>query len=230
MRELETLIGTRLLEKLMFSRLFGKKPPEKPKTPEIMGLYLGGSFQIEPLKLRLLEPQLIIDKAASTHIIQAVGEVDLDTGGKILRFYTDDDAYLQVILDGGVTESHITDVKLWYFYETKTVGSEKQWQSLINTDISQPQYKIEDYTFSRVWDAVGDNSPPVAMTERTYEEDGDISETDQFVMLYERKLDDDQVETLLVTGEEKLVNGNLDRCLVISTGFNLTQGDITING
>ena len=77
---------------------------------------------------------------------------------------------------------------------------------------------------------MGDKSPPVAMTERTYEEDGDISETDQFVMLYERNLDDDQVETLLVTGEEKLVNGNLDRCLVISTGFNLTQGDITING
>jgi hypothetical protein len=214
----------------MFSRWFNKKSPEKVKTPEIMGLYLGGSFQIEPLKLRVLEPQLIIDKAASTHIIQAVGEVNLDTGGKILRFYTDDDAFLQVILDGGDTESHITDVKLWYFYETKTVGSEQQWQGLINSDISQPRYNIEGFTFKRVWDAVGDNSPPVAMTERTYEEDGDVSETDQFVMLYERALDDDQVEALLVSGEEKLINGNLDRCLVLSTGFNLTQGDITING
>lgn len=214
----------------MFSRLFGKKTPEKAKTPEIMGLYLGGSFQIEPLKLRVLEPQLIIDKAASTHIIQAVGEVNLDTGGKILRFYTDDDAFLQVILDGGDTENHISDVKLWYFYETKTVGSEQQWQTLIKEGISQPHYSLEGFSFSRVWDAIGDSSPPVAMTEQTYEEDGDISETDQFVMLYERQLEDDQIETLLVSGEEKLVNGNLDRCLVISTGFNLTQGDITING
>ncbi|MDP5040363.1 MAG: YjfK family protein [Paraglaciecola sp.] len=214
----------------MFSRLFGKKAPEKAKTPEIMGLYLGGSFQIEPLKLRVLEPQLVINKAASTHIIQAVGEVNLDTGGKILRFYTDDDAFLQVILDGGDTESHITDVKLWYFYETKTVGSDKQWETLINEGISQAHYNVEEYQFSRVWEAIGDKSPPVAMTERTYEEDGDVSETDQFVMLYERALDDDQVETLLVCGEEKLINGNFDRCLVLSTGFNLTQGDITING
>lgn len=214
----------------MFSRFFAKKKPEKAKTPEIMGLYLGGSFQIEPLKLRVLEPQLIINKAASTHIIQAVGEVNLDTGGKILRFYTDDDAFLQVILDGGDTENHITDVKLWYFYNTTTVGSDAQWQNLINQDISKAYYETEGYTFSRVWEAIGDISPPVAMTERTYEEDGDISETDQFVMLYERQLEDDQVETLLVSGEEKLVNGNLDRCLVLSTGFNLTQGDITING
>lgn len=214
----------------MFSRWFGKKPDTKVKTPEIMGLYLGGSFQIEPLKLRMLEPQLMIEKAASTHIIQAVGEVNLDTGGKILRFYTDDDAFLQVILDGGDTENHITDVKLWYFYSTTTIGNEQQWKSLIKDGISKPQYQLDDTRFDRVWDAVGEESPPVAMTELTYEEDGDVSETDQFVMLYERQLEDDQLETLLVSGEEKLVNGNFDRCLVISTGFNLNQGDITING
>ncbi|KXI28537.1 YjfK family protein [Paraglaciecola hydrolytica] len=214
----------------MFSRLFGKKPEPKASTPEIMGLYLGGSFQIEPLKLRMLEPQLIIEKAASTHIIQAVGEVNLDTGGKILRFYTDDDAFLQVILDGGDTENHITDVKLWYFYSTTTIGNEQQWKSLIKDGISKAQYPLEDTRFTRVWDAVGDESPPVAMTEKTYEEDGDVSETDQFVMLYERQLDGGEVETLLISAEEKLVNDNFDRCLVISTGFNLTQGDITING
>lgn len=214
----------------MFSRFFAKKPETKAKTPEIMGLYLGGSFQIEPLKLRMLEPQLMIEKAASTHIIQAVGEVHLDTGGKILRFYTDDDAFLQVILDGGDTENHISDVKLWYFYSTTTIGNEQQWKTLIKDGVSQAHYTLEDFSFNRVWDAVGEESPPVAMTEKTYEEDGDVSETDQFVMLYERQLDDDQIETLLVSAEEKLVNGNFDRCLVISTGFNLTQGDITING
>ena len=215
----------------MFSKLFGKKDtPTTPKAPEIMGLYLGGSFQIDPLRLKLIEPSLIIDLAASSHIIQGVGEVDLDTGGKILRFYTDDDAFLQVVLDGGVTENHITDVKLWYFYETKTVGSDAQWQQLLKNEISQPQYSLEGHTYQRVWDAVGDISPAVAMTEKTYEEDGDTSETDQFVMLYERELEGNNVETLLVSGEEKLVGQNLDRCLVISSGFNIEQADITING
>lgn len=215
----------------MFGKLFGKKDQnEKPKAPEIMGLYLGGSFEIDALKLRLIEPQLVIDSAASQHLIQAVGEAHLDTGGKILRYYTDDDAFLQVILDGGDTENHITDVKLWYFYETKTVGSESQWQQLVNKDISQPYYDLETYRFQRVWDAVGQESPPVAMTEKTYELDGDISETDQFVMLYERALDGDMSETLLVCGEEKVIDNNFDRCLVISTGFDIQPTDIQING
>jgi hypothetical protein len=215
----------------MFGKLFGKKSEQdKPKTPEIMGLYLGGSFEIDPLKLRLLQPDLIIDGAASQHLIQAIGEVNLDTGGKILRFYTDDDAYLQIILDGGDDENHITDVKLWYFYETKTVGSEAQWQELLKNTISQPKYSLDSHEYRRVWDAIGDESPPVAMTEKTYELDGDISETDQFVMLYERALNGDTVETLLVTGEEKLINNNFDRCLVTSTGFDVEPADITING
>jgi hypothetical protein len=215
----------------MFSKLFGKKTIDtKPKAPEIMGLYLGGSFEIDPLKLKLLQPHLLIDGAAQHHLIQAVGEVNLDTGGKILRFYTDDDAFLQVILDGGDTENHISDVKLWYFYETKTVGSEAQWQSLLKNGISQPLYELQGHSFTRVWDAVGEESPPVAMTEKTYEEDMDISETDQFVMLYERELVGGEVETLLVSGEEKVINNNLDRCLVLSTGFNLQQSDIKING
>ncbi len=215
----------------MFSKLFGKKTQtNKVKAPEIMGLYLGGSFELDPLKLRLIEPELVIEKAASHHLIQAVGEVNLDTGGKILRFYTDDDAFLQVVLDGGDTENHITDVKLWYFYETKTIGSESQWKQTIETGISSPQYSLEGHQYQRVWDAVDEQSPPVAMTEKTYEEDGDTSETDQFVMLYERPIGHDEVETLLVSGEEKLVNHNFDRCLVVSTGFNIGQADIKING
>ncbi|MCG7811732.1 YjfK family protein, partial [Alteromonas sp. MCA-1] len=34
----------------MFSKLFKKSEPKKPKSPEIMGLYLGGSFELDNLK------------------------------------------------------------------------------------------------------------------------------------------------------------------------------------
>lgn len=218
----------------MFSKLFGSKKKQthesRPSSPEIMGLYLGGSFEIDPLKLKLLEPHLKINGAANQHLIQAVGKIMLDTGGVMFRFYTDDDAFLQVITDGGESESHITDVKLWYFYETKTVGSQAQWSELIAHGISKPHYKLDNDAYTRVWDAVGDLSPPVAMTETTYEQDGDISTTDQFIMLYERDLGDDNVEALLVAGEEKIVDSNHDRCLVISTGFDVSPADITING
>ena len=179
----------------MFKKWFSKPEEGKPQAPEIMGLYLGGSFELDELKLRLIVPDLMIDAPAGKQIIQAVGEAPLDSGGKMLRFYTDDDAFLQVILDGGDTESHITDVKLWYFYDTKTVGNDAQWQSQLSTAISQPEYQLDGYSFTRVWDAVGEESPPIAVTETTYEEDGDISKTDQFMMLYERVIGDDLVES-----------------------------------
>ncbi|MDN4503753.1 YjfK family protein [Alteromonadaceae bacterium BrNp21-10] len=215
----------------MFSKLFGRKEePKKPSAPEVMGLHLGGSFEIDALKLRLIEPKLLIEKAATTHLIQAVGEAHLDSGGKILRFYTDDDAFLQVVLDGGDTENHITDVKLWYFFDTQTIGNDSQWQQTLKQQVSQPEYTLAGETFSRVWNAVGDESPPVAMTEKTIEEDNDISETDQFVMLYERAIGEDEFESLMISAEEKLIGNNFDRCLVISTGFNLQAADIRING
>ncbi|MFC3094651.1 DUF2491 family protein [Alteromonas sediminis] len=216
----------------MFSKLFGSKPakPSRPESPQIMGLYLGGSFELDELKLKLITPELTIEKPASHHLIQAVGEAHLDSGGKMLRFYTDDDAFLQIILDGGDTENHITDVKLWYFYDTQTIGNDSQWTQALNHTISTPTYQVDGNEFTRVWNAVGEVSPPVAVTEKTFEEDGDTSETDQFMMLYERPLDDDRTESLLVVGEEKIIGNNADRCLVISTGFDIQPADIRING
>ena len=69
-----------------------------------------------------------------------------------------------------------------------------------------------------------------AVTETTYEEDGDVSNTDQFMMLYERPINDHLAESLLVAGEEKMVGYNADRCVVVSTGFDIQPSDIKING
>lgn len=219
-----------MFKKWLNSAFGSASKPTRPKAPEIMGLYLGGSFEIDTLKLKLLEPQLVIEGAAAQHLIQSVGEVNLDTGGKILRFYTDDDAFLQVVLDGGDTENHITDVKLWYYFNTQTIGNESQWREALKTQVSQPVYELEGYQYQRVWEALGEESPPVAMTETTYEEDGDVSETDQFIMLYERAIDSDNIEALMVSAEEKIIQQNHDRCLVFSTGINIQSGDIRING
>lgn len=70
----------------MFSKLFKKSEPKKPKSPEIMGLYLGGSFELDNLKLSLLEPELTIEGAARSQLIQAVGEAPLDTGALCFAF------------------------------------------------------------------------------------------------------------------------------------------------
>lgn len=216
----------------MFSKLFGKQKKEEPKNqaPEILGLRLGGAFNLDELKLKLIEPNLIVEGVAKTQFIQAVGKVQLDSDTTVLRFYTDDEGFIQVLLSGGTSEEHISDVKLWYFYETKGVAGQNQWDQLLASGISFPQTKLEEYTFRRVWESTDSESPPVAMTEKTYSEDNKVTETDQFVMLYEREASEDSMEYVMISGEEKIQGNHADRCLVKSTGFDLSPADIDIIG
>ena len=216
----------------MFKKWFGKKDSENKavSAPEIMGLRLGGAFELDPLKLRLIEPHLVVQGVAKTQFIQAVGEVKLDENTTVLRFYTDDEGFLQVFLTGGMTENHISDVKLWYFYETKGISTSKDWQHHLSNAISTPNKRFEGNDYARVWGDSDLSSPPVAMTEKTYSEDGSVSETDQFAMLYERKATDSIFEYLMFSGEEKIIRNSADRCVVTCTGFDVQPADIEIIG
>jgi hypothetical protein len=216
---------------LVFKRWFEKKQkPAAVKTPEIIGLRLGGAFELDELKLRLIEPSLVVEGVAKTQLIQAVGIVALDESSTVLRYYTDDDGFLQVLLTGGMTENHIDDVKLWYFYDTKAIADDSQWEYLLKEVISQPSVTLEEYHYQRVWEGANSQSPPVAMTEKTHVENGSISETDQFAMLYEREFEGGQFEYLMKVGEERVIDNRLDRCIVTSTGFDLRPADIEIIG
>ncbi|HMW72565.1 MAG TPA: YjfK family protein, partial [Cellvibrionaceae bacterium] len=201
--------------------------PSLPKAPEVLGLFLGGSVKIDPLKLRLVEPDLIIEGAASDQIIQAVGVIDLDPQTQILRFYTDDDGFIQVLQSGGKGDEYVADVKLWYFYETRSVGND--WEQVLKHNISLPEYSLDGHTFTRSWQAAGSDNPPVAMTEKTYHLEGSVSETDQFLMLYERQANENLAEYLTLAGEESLCAGTFERNLVICTGFDLSAADFTAN-
>jgi hypothetical protein len=69
------------------------------------------------------------------------------------------------------------------------------------------------------------------MQEETYDESNEVSETDQFVMLFERELSDGSFEQLYLSAEESLNDSNqLERCLVISTGVKLSPTQIRVNG
>ena len=216
----------------MFSKLFGNKQKNNPRSaaPSIMGLRLGGSFEIDPLLLRLTIDDLVIDGCASTQIIKSAGIVDLD-GTWIFRFYTDDDAFLQVVAEGGKADEHVVDVKLFHFYDTQDISSQAIWDQLLNEKIGAATYGLEGYTYSRVWTSAGDYHNPVHMAEKTYDDDGEFSVTDQFTMLFERPITGGQTESLLLAAEEKEEeSGNLSRCFVLSTGITLTPAQLTIHG
>ncbi len=215
----------------MFSKLFGKSQPEDKlaDTPSIMGLRLGGSFEVDALLLKLIEDQLVVQGVATRQIIQAAGVVDLD-GSWVFRFYTDDDAFLQVIAEGGKSDEHVVDVKLFHFYDTQDVSQQTVWDTLLRDKMGTASYRLEGRDYQRVWTSASDYHNPVHMAEKTYDSEGDYSLTDQFTMLFERPLEGDLTESLFLSAEEKQTSANLERCFVLSTGISLTPSQITIHG
>ncbi|MGL6161066.1 YjfK family protein [Microbulbifer sp.] len=216
----------------MFAKLIKRisKPGPTVQTPSIMGLRLGASFEVDPLAIKLMLDELTIESCSPTQIIKAAGVIDLD-GTWVYRFYTDDDAWLQVVAEGGNRDEHVVDVKLFHFYDTRDIASEQAWNQLLEREIGQSSYTLENKSYRRVWTAAGDYHNPVHMAEKTYEEGGDHSTTDQFTMLFERELSDARTESLFLSAEEKLEEGGyLSRCLVLSTGITLTPSQLTIHG
>ncbi|WP_299583397.1 YjfK family protein [uncultured Microbulbifer sp.] len=217
----------------MFTKLINKlkgKETAVVKTPEIMGLRLGASFELDPLAIRLILDELTIESCSPTQIIKAAGVVELD-GTWVYRFYTDDDAWLQVIAEGGQSDEHVVDVKLFHFYDTLDIANQQAWDRLLKQEIGAAKYQLQDRSYERVWTAAGDYHNPVHMAEKTYDEGGDYSLTDQFTMLFERDLSDQRTESLFLSAEEKEESaGYLSRSLVISTGITLTPSQLTIHG
>jgi hypothetical protein len=210
---------------------FKKKPTSEPtiEKPSVMGLCVGSSFDLDKLSFQLILNELVIGEVADTQLIQAAGEVDLN-GTTLLRFYTDDEAWLQVVCEGSVAEENIVDVTLFHYYDTLNVNS-AQWDEILSTKIGAPTYELEGHTYHRVWTSVSDYHPPVSMQEETYDESNETNETDQFVMLFERELSDGSFEQLYLSAEESLNDNNqLERCLVISTGVKLSPTQIRVNG
>ncbi|MDP5208697.1 YjfK family protein [Microbulbifer sp. 2205BS26-8] len=213
----------------LIDQLKGKRDPTV-KTPEIMGLRLGASFELDPLAIRLILDELTIESCSPTQIIRAAGVVELD-GTWVYRFYTDDDAWLQVVAEGGQGDEHVVDVKLFHFYDTLDVADQQAWDNLLKQEIGTERYQLRDRSYSRVWTSAGDYHNPVHMSEKTYDVGGDYSVTDQFTMLFERELSDQRTESLFLSAEEKEeAAGYLSRSLVISTGITLTSSQLTIHG
>lgn len=215
----------------MFTRWFSKTPDTpKIEKPSIMGLAIGIGFDVDTLGFRLIMEQLVIEDIAATQAIVAAGKTNMD-GNTLFRFYTQDDAWLQIVCQDGETENDIIDVKLFHYYDTLSIDSQADWDTLINEKIGTPTYTLEGREFTRVWSSVGDYAMPVALCETTYDDTEQTRKTDQFTMLFERRIDDHNMEFLFLSAEEAYNDQrNLERCLVISTGVNLSPAQIKVNG
>ncbi|WP_394134638.1 YjfK family protein [Aliivibrio fischeri] len=212
------------VSKIMFD-WFRKKEDVKELIPEVLGLRLGGVIELDVLKLQLIEDDLTIEGAASTQIIQAVGEIQLGDNNRIIRFYTDDDGFIQV-MQYGTDELGIEEVKLVYYYDTVVINNQKEWEQYLKHKLVKEVWNLDSQRFHKAWD----NNSPVAMTETIWTIDKSKSQLDQFIMIYERQINDDLFETLFVIAEEKVESNQYHRCISMSTAFDLSQTDFKTIG
>ncbi|PTB31684.1 YjfK family protein [Photobacterium phosphoreum] len=205
---------------------FKKKAVEKKSLiPEVLGLRLGGVIELDALKMKIIEPDLTISGAATTQLIQAVGVVQLDNSTRLIRYYTDDDAMIQVLMDGD-SDADIQQCMLSYYYSTTPIDTDTKWnQWLAQQGVVKSHWDLDGVNFTKLWE----NELPVAMTETTWTSEIESSQTDQFVMLYSRDVNPDLCEVLIVSAEEQIINNSADRCLVLSTAFELQPNDFKVN-
>jgi hypothetical protein len=214
----------------MFDKFFGKKK-EVVEKPRIGSLEVGSSFNLDSLSISLVVKELTVTEIAQQHRILAAGIVDLGDSS-LLRFYTDDEAWLQVCHTSEALLENVIDVNLFHYYDTLSVGSDDEWERTLKT-VGKATYEVDGKVFTRAWNDASNSeyAAPVAMTETAYDEGDEPDVTDQFAMLYERDIGDGKQELLFVSAEEKAVDDGerFDRCLVLSTGIKLSPAQIDFN-
>ncbi|MEC6830284.1 YjfK family protein [Photobacterium toruni] len=204
---------------------FKKKPVEKKSLiPEVLGLRLGGVIELDALKMKIIEPDLTISGAANTQLIQAVGVVQLDNATRLIRYYTDDDAMIQVLIVGD-SDADVQQCMLSYYYSTTPIDTDTRWNEWLATGVVKSHWDLDGVNFTKLWE----NELPVAMTETTWTSATEYSQTDQFVMLYSRDVNADLCEVLIVSAEEQIINNRAEHCLVLSTAFELQPNDFKVN-
>lgn len=100
----------------MFSKLFGRKEAAPASAlPEIRNVVLGRTVWLDTLAWRRFGPDLRFPLDRDTLEITAQGLIELDDGGFVHRFYTDDHVMFQVVSDDrdGLRVTDITVFAPW---------------------------------------------------------------------------------------------------------------------
>lgn len=215
--------------------VFGSKDATKPsvKKPMALGLGVGMPFKVDKIVISSILSELAVDAISAEHVIQSAGTVDMD-GVTLIRLYTDEDAWLQIVFDGEPDASNVIDITLFQYYDTLSIDSDVDWEHTFRHKISKPTYTLEkegkQLVFTPVWEGTNGVSAPVRLEEVCYDHSDEPGRTLQCAMLYERPLrgGDDGVEVLFVAAEQRLDEDSTDRCLVLSTGIKLARHQIEV--
>jgi hypothetical protein len=212
-----------------FKNLFSKSQEESPELPEkgLFGLHLGCAVELSSLDFRLLGSKLQMNFPGDTQLIEAVSRTSLGAGSYMLRYYTSDDAFLQINYSGDESEHNVEDVLLFSYMKSQGIASQAEWEKVISADfIGQQQTKFGEQSYQRVFFAESNApAPAVAMSENVENKAGEHYSVDNFCMLYERTINDDVSELLLINAEE---SGENERLLSYALGVSLSPSQFRV--
>jgi hypothetical protein len=176
----------------MFNRLFGRKAPLEPANalPVVRNVTLGRSLTVDPLAWRQYGAESKFPLDRDTLIITAQGMIDLDDGGFVHRFYTDDHMMFQAVSDDRAGEQ-VNDLTLFAPWDSQYPGDRADrdlWKARLRARTFQPDGLPE---FRRFW--FGEDAPtqePVTFWEEVHDDRDGVPDRRIFqtCMLFARDL------------------------------------------
>ncbi|MCA1771601.1 MAG: YjfK family protein [Halomonas sp.] len=224
-----------------------EKPPEQNQRhpvaaglhldipPDVLeGLRLNGRVNIKLIGLRAHPDALFRWDDEAYHHIAAVGHVDLGQGAHLVRFYLDNDTWLQA----NIENEQVVEYKLFDFYQVAHL-SDVEFDTLVNgTDphtnslgaqtvtITSTEAAERVCSYQRVWgDAAREWSPPVVFEEQVVTTDSISGRyVTHHAMLFERVIKDaERMEYVLVSAEN---DGDGGFMVVHNVGVDVASVDI----
>lgn len=182
-------------------KIFGEEKKEEPqrRVPRIEDFPISGigsSFQLDVGHPRI---QQCFPDASELQIVVAVGFMEVDERYKLVRYYTDDEGFLQAHVDGPLKAENIELLTLWFTESVKSVSSEEDWQRLLDEEVVLPEVELWGDRFVPAWEDT--SGRPIAFTEHCCTERGQ-QEIDHFMMLYREVADE---EHLLLRSADELL-------------------------
>ncbi|TVU91733.1 DUF2491 family protein [Vreelandella titanicae] len=201
---------------------------------DLEGLRLDGRVNIKLIGLRAHPDALFRWDDGAYHHIAAVGHVDLGQGAQLVRFYLDNDTWLQANIEHG----QVLEYKLFDFYRVAHL-SDAEFDKLINGDDKLPDSigaqtvaitsttdEARSCSFQRVW-GNGDSlwSPPVIFDEQVMTTESVAArQVTHHAMLYERTIEGaERMEYLLLSAES---DGEGSFMVVHNVGVDVASVDI----
>ncbi|MFG6665800.1 DUF2491 family protein [Halomonas sp. HNIBRBA4712] len=178
---------------------------------DFAGLRLGGRVRLNLSELAVYPDTLFQFESDQDYLIAAVGHVELGQDAHLVRFYLENDTWLQA----SVENRRVIEYKLFDFYRVSHV-SQAEFEALLDAadPTSRPlgtrHLTIEstagdgERTFERVWgEPSSDWSPPVQFEEQVMTEQSVVTrQVVHHAMLFERPIEgSERMEYVLMSAE-----------------------------